>query len=224
MTTTSHRVVEALSQLDRHTETHAGLPAAPLTVAITRQAGARGAEIAAAVGRRLGWPVYDHELMRVIADMKGIHAQRLDQFDERRPSWMNEILTGLSSQPMLSDGSYMKLLVDTITTLGKTGHCVIVGRGAGRVLAPESTLRIRIVAPHLSRVAYVRDRLKLTMAEAERWVDQTDAARAEFLDAHFNVDPDDPLLSDLIINSGRHSTDQCADLIVHAAKMREMPR
>ncbi len=225
MTTASpHRVVEALSRFTQRPETGAGQQTSRLSIAITRQAGSRGPEIAAAVGLRLGWPVYDHELMKVIAEMRGIHARRLEKYDERCPSWMSEVLAGLSPQPTFTEGNYMRLLTDTITVLGKTGHCVIVGRGAVRVLPPENTLRVRIVAPHLHRVMHVRDRMKVTMAEAERWVDQTDVARAAFLDAHFNVEPEDPLLYDLVINSGTLSTDQCADLIVQGAKTREGPR
>ncbi len=32
-------------------------------IAVSRQVGARGATVARAVGARLGWPVYDHELL-----------------------------------------------------------------------------------------------------------------------------------------------------------------
>src|SRR5262245_36640969 len=44
-------------------------PAAPqlFSIAISREAGTRGPAVAAAVAERLGWKVYDHELLEQVA-------------------------------------------------------------------------------------------------------------------------------------------------------------
>src|SRR5436305_10388876 len=42
------------------------VPAA-LTIALSREAGARGGTIGRRVGRKLGWPVYDKELLEYMA-------------------------------------------------------------------------------------------------------------------------------------------------------------
>jgi len=64
MSVTSDHVIAALGQLHRYVDSQPGKKLVPqITIAISRQAGSSGADIARAVGARLGWPVYDHELL-----------------------------------------------------------------------------------------------------------------------------------------------------------------
>jgi cytidylate kinase len=217
----SDRVVAALALLARYAESHPATREAPASVAVSRAAGSRGAEIAHAVGARLGWPVYDHELLTRIAQEKGLNTRLLEHLDERCASWLEELLAGFSTQPGPTEGTYMKQLLELLVSLGQIGHCVVVGRGAGYVLPPAAVVRVRVVAPRALRVAKTERRRGLSKAEAERWVDRTDADRVRFVKSHFNRDPHDPLNYDLILNSGRYSTDECAELIVRATRMRE---
>src|SRR5215470_2224412 len=60
------------------------------TIAFSREFGAGGTSVAAAVGERLGWPVYDHELVERIARETGLRASLLHSIDERRVSWLRE--------------------------------------------------------------------------------------------------------------------------------------
>jgi cytidylate kinase len=221
MSPTSDRLVAALSLLARYAESHPATREAPVSVTISRQAGSRGAEIAHAVGARLGWPVYDNELLRRIAEEKGLNMRLLERMDERCASWLEEVIAGFSTKPGPTEGTYMKQLLELLVSLGQIGHCVIVGRGAGYVLPPATTVRVRVVAARGLRLAKTERRKGLSKAEAERWVDQTDADRVRFVRSHFNRDPHDPLNYDLILNSGRYGTEECADLIVHAARLRE---
>jgi cytidylate kinase len=223
MSLTSDRVVEALARLHRYVESRpTPKQTPPLTIAISRQAGARGAEIAQAVGALLGWPIYDRELLTHIAQEKGLNERLLDHLDERCTNWLEEILTGFATQyHSPTDWTYMKQLLRVLVSLGQLGHCVIVGRGAGHVLLAPTTLHVRVIAPHALRVSKTEKRKGLSKPEAERWVDQTDSDRTRFVKHRFNMDSDDPLNYDLILNSGRYSTEECAALIVQAARVKE---
>ena len=53
------------------------MPAA-LTVAVTREAGARGSTIARRVGRKLGWQVYDQEMLEYLAQESLVQKGMLD--------------------------------------------------------------------------------------------------------------------------------------------------
>jgi cytidylate kinase len=217
----SDRLVEALARLYQYAKSPPATRPAPLTVAVTRQAGSRGAAIARAVGARLSWPVYDHELLTRIAAEKGLSARLFEHLDERCISWVEELFAGFSARSNTLEGVYLKQLLQLLASLGQAGHCVIVGRGAAQVLPAETTLRVRVLAPRVLRVSEVERREGLSKAEAERWVDQTDAGRAAFVKAHFSKDAADPLNYDLILNSGRLGTDECAELIAQAARLRE---
>jgi len=216
------RTVAALAILSRYVESHpVKKESLPVSIAISRQAGSRGAEIADTVGTRLGWPVYDQKLLARIAEETGLNERLLEQLDERCANWLTELLGGFSARPSPTEGTYMKHLLQLLVSVGQIGHCVIVGRGAGYVLPLETTVRVRVVAPRPLRIAKTELRRGLSRTEAERWVDQTDADRERFIKNHFNRDPHDPLNYDLTLNSGRYSTDECARLIVDATQMRE---
>ena len=83
--TRSDRLLEALDTVLQHWETHRkaetaqtsgpGLTSRPFTVAVSRESGARGTSTAREVGARLGWTVYDHELLERIAQEMKLRAK-----------------------------------------------------------------------------------------------------------------------------------------------------
>jgi cytidylate kinase len=219
----SDRFVEALARLHKHAEEHheERTRRSPPSIAISRQAGSRGAEVARLVGEELGWPVYDHELLQRISQDKGLHARLLERLDERHTGWLEEISTTLIAPAGGKEMSYVRSLLELFASLSEQGHCVIVGRGAAHVLPAETTLRVRMVAPRANRIEAVMTTKGLSKAEAERWIDRTDSERRGFVKHYFNRDVDDPMGCDLLLNTGRLSPRTCAGLIAQAARAME---
>jgi len=56
------------------------------TIAVSREAGSGGASIAREIGRRLGWAVYDHELLDKISAETGLRTELLESLDENGTS------------------------------------------------------------------------------------------------------------------------------------------
>jgi hypothetical protein len=223
MTGESDRVVETLAMLYRYAEDHHGpdRESSPLTIALSREAGGRGSEIARVVGARLTWPVYDHELLTRIAEEKGLHRRLLENLDERHVTWLEDVITNFVSHEGGREGGYIRHLLEQFASLGRTGHCIIVGRGSAQVLPPETTLRVRVVAPPAFRIAAIEKEFGISHSEAERWVERTDLERARFVKYHFSKDVSNPLNYDLMLNSGRYSIEECAALIVEATRLME---
>jgi cytidylate kinase len=107
-------------------------------------------------------------------------------------------------------------LVQTLLTLALHGECILVGRGANVVALPETTLRVRLVAPLRERIVTVQKRRNLSFEEAQRWVEKTDRARANFIKDHFHKEADDPSIHDLVLNTSRFSLEACAEIIIDA--------
>src|SRR5271165_4826704 len=99
------------------------------TIAIGRQSGARGTTTARAVGERLGWAVFDRELVERIAQDMKLQASLLEGVDEEKVGWLQEFMESISSAPVVSDIAYVHHLVKTIASLAAHGDCVLVGRG-----------------------------------------------------------------------------------------------
>src|SRR5881392_3313234 len=69
------------------------------TIAISRQVGARGAAVAQALGARLGWRVYDHELLDRIAQEMNVEVAALKSLDEQGTNWLQDSLESLGGAP-----------------------------------------------------------------------------------------------------------------------------
>jgi cytidylate kinase len=193
----------------------------PFTIALSREAGANGAEVARAVGERLHWPVYDRELLQLIAEGMGLRTDLLDSVDEKRVGWLRQCLEAVVAVPAVTAGAYTRHLVEALLALAAHGNCVIVGRGAAQILPAATTLRVRLIGPLEERVRAIRERFGLTPAEAARWVERTDRERTRFVQDHFRRDPADAHAYDLVINTARYPVAACADLIEEA--LRRLP-
>ena len=104
----------------------------------------------AEIGRRLGWTVYDRDLVDRIAQEMGLRAGLLQSLDERHTSWMSEAMQqflATTATPYVGESNYVRHLAETILALGTHGECVIVGRGSAMILPEETTLRVRLMAP-----------------------------------------------------------------------------
>ncbi|HEX4129509.1 MAG TPA: cytidylate kinase-like family protein [Pirellulales bacterium] len=186
------------------------------TIAISRQFGAHGSEIAREVARRLGWSVYDRELLEGIAQDMQVRVSLLESVDERHVSWLEEFAEAFLLGSKVSENSYVMHLVETIVSLAARGQCVIVGRGAALVLPPSCTLRVRVVAAREDRITTLCHERSVTTRAAEHELDSIERQQLRFVKDHFQRDAADPANYDLVLNSSRWSIEQCADMIVDA--------
>jgi cytidylate kinase len=222
----SERLADALEQARHHwrrnrvraaplEDTPDLLSAPGVTIALSREYGANGAQVARMVGERLHWPVYDRELLLRIAEEMGLHASLVESVDERNKSWIGKCLEAFSP-PTVSGYTYARRLVEVVLSLGAHGACVIVGRGAPQILRAQTTLRVRLVAPLAARIAIIQERLAVSREEAARRVAMIDQERARFVHDVFRVDGAAPENYDLVLNSSRFTPEECVDLIVEA--------
>ncbi|MCU0705379.1 MAG: cytidylate kinase-like family protein [Fimbriiglobus sp.] len=180
-----------------------------LTVAVSREAGARGGSIARRVGRLLGWPVYDQESLALLARDESARRELLADVPAATAAWAD-------AQPDAGD------LGKVVFALAARGEVVIVGRGAGVVLPGESTLSVRVIAPHAERVAYLAQWLRLSAEEAAAELAARDRMRAALHAALSGKAASDPTQYDLVLNSGRLGEAGCAELIVSAVKAKHL--
>lgn len=191
-------------------------PSRSFTIALSREAGSGGTLVAREVGRRLNWPVYDHELLDSLAKELRVGVDQLESVDERRVNWLVESLQVFAAASTVTEVRYFHRLLKLLLALGERGQCVLVGRGATIALPAESTLRVRVVASRQDRVALIGKVRGLSPAVAAHLVESTDHARARFIRDHFGKDVSDPQLYDLILNASRFSIDECADMTLEA--------
>jgi cytidylate kinase len=192
----------------------AGPACPPFSIAVSREAGALGHTVAAEVAHRLGWPVYDREILDKVGEDMRRTPRHLEALDERPVSWLEEFLSGLASRHSVSPDRYLKYLVGAVRGLGEIGRCVIVGRGANFILPAQTTLRVRLVASAADRARVIAQRLNLAPREAAAWAERAERLRGEFVRRAFRQDVADPHHYDLVLNMSRLSVEAAADVIV----------
>jgi hypothetical protein len=191
-----------------------------LTIALSREAGARGGSIARRVGRKLGWQVYDQELLEYMAQESIVSQGVLDAPPATPADWVEARVQQLIREGTVLEHPSIVNLTRVILSLGAQGQAVLIGRGAGCLLPRETTLNVRIVAPLHERIAYMGDWLRLTVEEATERVRLRDERRTEFIANNFHRDPGDIHQYDMVLNSSLLGEDVCAELIAQAARAR----
>ena len=189
-------------------------------MALSREAGSRGGSIGRRLARKLGWQVYDQELLEYISQEGTFRQEVLDNLLPAASVWVEEQFQRLLKEQNLSRNPTILELARMVLSLGAQGEVILLGRGAGCILPPASTLHVRVVAPLEDRIAYMSQWLRLTEAEAAEQVRKRDHRRGDFINTHFHRKPSDVHQYDLVLNSSSLGEDACAELIVQAAKAK----
>ena len=188
-----------------------------LTVAISRQVGARGGSIAQRVGAALGWQVYTRELLEYMANDEIARAQLVAELPDGSAEWVDARMEELRFGPHADMGELPRLML----MLAARGEVVIVGRGAGFLLPEATTLHVRVVAPEPARVGYIEQWLRLSREDAADQVRQRELKRSDFLGTTYGESCSDPVAFDLLLNSDRLGADACVGLIADAARHKQ---
>ena len=205
-------------------------------ITVSRQYASGGSNIARRVAERLGWTLVDNEFVDRVARQAGLTRQEVEQREERMPRLAErlaralaisspEVFVATGEPPEPQFGSEADLVRATEAVINQAVQqeegLIMVGRGALAHLAQhEDSLHVYVVAPREVRVRAAADRLGVSTEEAEDCVDKTDAGRRRYVKANYQRQWEDPTNYHLVLNTGGFSYDQCADLIVEAAKAR----
>ncbi len=188
-------------------------------VAISREAGAGGGSIARLAGERLGWKVYDHELLEAIAQRMGLPADEVRTFDELAPSVVQDWLLPLREEHYAPQEAYLDHLAKLVEAIGRAGESIVVGRGAGSILPRSETLSARVIAPPKARAARLAERMGVSQRTARRAARDLDRRRSQFSRTMYRVDPDDAHNYDLVLDSDSLGLSMAAELIARAVEM-----
>ena len=180
------------------------------TIAISREAGINAGAYARAIGEQLGWPVWDRELLDLIAMRLGSKVTELEPLDERHISWIQESLEAFLLVHAVNQHAFVRHLREVIQDLAAGGDCIIVGRGAPHILPPKTTLKVRLVAPLEERVAAFQKQMGIADAgHATRELEKIDRERVRFVNEHFHKDSVDPAAYDIVLNVSHFSQIDC---------------
>lgn len=199
-------------------------PARPLPlrpfVALSRSFGSGGGEIARRLGEKLGYQIFDREIVDVLIREGRFRREILDSLDETDRSSFEVWVDGLLRGRLVDKGDYLRVLVGVLGSIAMHGHAVILGRGGNFILDMGRGLSVRIVAPVDQRVETIRRLRGLAYEETRRLVEKTDADRSAFIRRQFQRGIDDPLGYDLVVNTAGIGVDVAVGLIEQALRRK----
>ena len=187
-------------------------------VCVSREAGAGGGTISRLVGTRLGWKVYDHEVLEAIAQRMEMPADEVRAFDELAPSVVQDWILPLREEHYAPQEAYLDHLAKLVEAIGRAGESVVVGRGAGFLLPRSSTLSVRVVAPLRFRAERLAERLGVSVRTAKRAARDLDRRRSQFERTMYRADPTDPHNYDLVLDSHTLGVATAAEVLVRAVE------
>ncbi|MEZ6089153.1 MAG: cytidylate kinase-like family protein [Pirellulaceae bacterium] len=183
-------------------------------LAISRETGACGSEIAKIVAERLQWDLLDNEIVDYMEQHYGTPRCLIQRVDERHESWLSMMITSQIGGLGFSESAYTHRVAKLLLLAASHGDVVIVGRGARFILPRQGGLSVRLVAPIEYRIQQVMDQRRLDKKQARVYIVRTDHERNAYIKDHFNVDASDPHLYDFVLNIGDLSVDEAADTLI----------
>jgi len=207
-------------------------------ITISRQYGSGGTEIAARVCELLGYHFFDKRLVAQIASKVGLADHEIVDFSEDNYKVRNflerlfDVSRAVASldtsseaalgfittvEKKLDEADSINLVQTTVLAAYQRGNIVVVGRGGQAILKDKlDALHVRIEAPYRTRVQHLHERDNYGLGGAKDAAVKHDEASAEYLRRFYDIDWANPMLYDLVINTGKLSFEGASQLIASA--------
>ena len=185
-------------------------------IAMTREIGSLGTEVAAGVAKRLGLEIIRSE---VAADNV---ARRLGVTESAVLRYLDGTAS-LLERWQIDRRKLFHYAAEEILSLAQKGNVLIKGWGAATLLRDvPHVISARVCAPLDFRVRVLMERTgRKDAANVRDEIERFDAARARSLRAYFNVEQEDAGLYHIVLNTERLSVDACVNAI---CKLADGPR
>lgn len=183
-------------------------------ITVSRQFGSGGTVLAGRIAERLGFQLFDKEVIDVVSSETGVQRELLEALDERTRSGVEQWVAGVLHSRIMSGEDFVRSLGKILISVAHVGSAVVVGRGANFLLAGQPGFHLRLVADLGRRVEEIMGRYELSRPRAEARVLQVDRERAEYVHRYLHHDIDDPTAYDLVLNLDSIEPDAALDAIV----------
>lgn len=197
-------------------------------IAMTREMGTRGKDVAAEVASALNLEVVHHELVeRHLAERMNLSESTVHRFLEGEAS--------LWERWNIDSRKVSHFTAVEILELARRGNVLIRGWGAGQLLRDvPHVISVRICAPMAERLREMRSRLRIDddtelpreadradAGQIRREIERNDDAHDRAVRAHFNMDWQDPKGYNIVLNTACTPVSAASQILIHMARLPE---
>ena len=203
-------------------------------IAINREFGTGGSEIACKLGELLGITVYDKAILNALTSKFNLTVEELQRIKATKTNWWNDFCRFYQQFGAVGRGGYTAqedreltsqqiYLAETqiLRDLAAQESCVIIGRSGFHIFKDHPyAMKIFITADKKNRVKRVMEKYALDEDAASKRIEQIDDAREHYTKTVTHVSRYDARNYDFVFNVSRFSTDLVAQFL--AENIRKM--
>ena len=178
-------------------------------VAMTREMGSLGKDVAAGLAERLGRQVVHHEIIDNLASKMRLRKSHVVRFLEGKSGIWERLTTDQTSLSIYT--------ADETFALAESGKVAVIrGWGATHLLRPvPHVVSVRVCAPFEVRVQRMMERLNTDDRDfVENEIRMSEEAHAAITRRHFGLNWQDSENYDLVLNTERLTIDECVDEVM----------
>jgi cytidylate kinase len=182
-------------------------------IAMTREIGSLGTDVAAGLAARLGLNIIRSEIVaNCVAERLGVEAGTVLRYVDGSAT--------LLERWRINRGKLFHYTAEEILRAAQQGNVLIKGWGAATLLRDmPQVISVRVCAPIDFRVRVLMDRLGSKDANVVRaQIERFDAGRARTMRAFFNTEQEDARLYHVVLNTERLSIDNCVKTVCDLAQ------
>ena len=182
-------------------------------IAMTREIGSLGTEVAGRVAKQLGLEIVRSEVAaNNVARRLGVAESAISRYLDGSAS--------LLERWQIDRRKLFHYASEEILSLAQRGNVLVKGWGAATMLRDvPQVINVRACAPMEFRVRVMMERQGRNDAPTvQEEIERFDAARARTLRAYFNVEQEDARLYHIVLNTERLSVDACVDAVCKLAE------
>lgn len=156
-----------------------------LIINVGRQFGSGGRLVALALGRKLGIPVYDQELIAKAAERSGFSKELFANSDEKRnllalSSFIVDVGRFGSADNYMSDNQLFVIQSNVIRSLADKGPAIFIGRCSDYILRDRKCLDVFVTATDEVRIKRIAERMNITPEQADSLMRKKDRTRETY--------------------------------------------
>jgi cytidylate kinase len=182
-------------------------------IAMTREMGSLGNEVARGVAETLGLEVTHHEIIDNLADKMRVRKSHVVRLLDGKASILERLTADKTSLAIYTDD-------ETYSLAQHNGGAVIRGWGATHLLrSVRHAICVRVCAPVETRVGRMKQRLHTDDEDSVRKeIALSDEAHSAIMRRHFRVDWHDAEHYDLTLNTERVSVKECIEEVLRLVR------
>ena len=201
-------------------------------ICISHATASGGEDVGRIVSERLGFRYADEEIVTAAARRENLDQRDLEDV-ERRKSFITRVLDELGkgslagaypglvvgpAPPLVDEELLRGLIQQSVHETATAGSIVIVAHAASIALAGEpDVLRVLVTASPEVRASRLGAAQGLDDKAAAKAITDSDAGRASYMKKFYGIGRELPTHYDLVLSTDVLSTQQVADVVVHAA-------